>query len=120
MVPEVATEGSQRVFLKASCGCKLTLAYEFSTANKNATTINLCITKDNWEGLVTDVLAKMKTKKDIQVNISVLPENYMISLRAKNKKKAPATTTGKGKRKSTVMDLDNDDEEGENDDDEGC
>ncbi|KAJ7795451.1 hypothetical protein B0H14DRAFT_3554112 [Mycena olivaceomarginata] len=135
MVPEAATEGSQRVSLKSSIsfedaielmhetiGCvsvgrKPTLAYKFSTANKNTTTINLR-TKDDWEGLVTDVLAKMKTKKDIQVNISVLPENYMISLRAKNKKKAPATTTGKGKRKLTIMDLDNDDEEGENDDDE--
>ncbi|KAJ7318334.1 hypothetical protein DFH08DRAFT_819941 [Mycena albidolilacea] len=83
----------------------------------NTTTINLR-TKDNWEGLVTDFLAKMKTKKDIQVNISVLPENYMIPLRAKNKKKAPAPTTGKGKRKLTVMELDNNDEEGKNDDDE--
>jgi hypothetical protein len=95
MVPEAATEGSQRVSLKPSIsfedaielmhetiGCvsvgrKPTLAYKFSTANKNTTTINLR-TKDDWEGLVTDVLAKMKTKKDIQVNISVLPENVSI------------------------------------------
>jgi hypothetical protein len=95
MVPEVTTEGSRRVSFKASVsfedaielmhktigcvsvGCKPTLAYKFSTANKNTTTINLR-TKDDWEGLVTDVLAKMKTKKDIQVNISVLPENVSI------------------------------------------
>jgi hypothetical protein len=96
MVPEAATEGSQRISLKSSfsfedaielmhetIGCvsvgrKSTLAYKFSTANKNATTINLH-TKDDWEGLVTDVLAKMKTKKDIHVSISVLPENVSIS-----------------------------------------
>ncbi|KAJ7833965.1 hypothetical protein B0H14DRAFT_3462373 [Mycena olivaceomarginata] len=96
---------------------KPTLAYKFSTANKSASTINLC-TEDNWEGLVTDVLAKMKTKKDISINIFVLPENYMVSLCAKNKKKAPATKKGKGKGKSTVMDLDHNESVGEDDDDE--
>lgn len=96
MIPEAATEGSQRVSIKSSTsfddaielmhetiGCvgverKPTLAYKFSTANKTATTINLR-TDDDWEGLVTDVLAKMKTKKDISINISVLPENVRLS-----------------------------------------
>ncbi|KAJ7687485.1 hypothetical protein B0H17DRAFT_1203548 [Mycena rosella] len=97
---------------------KPTLAYKFSTANKTATTINLR-TDDDWEGLLTDVLAKMKTKKDISINISVLPENYMVSLRAKSKRKGPATKTGsKGKAKSTVMDLDHNDSMGKDEDDE--
>jgi hypothetical protein len=52
---------------------KPTLAYKCWTANKNATSINLC-TGDDWDGLVDDVLAKTKTKKDISVNIIVLPE----------------------------------------------
>ncbi|KAF8187901.1 hypothetical protein K438DRAFT_2019434 [Mycena galopus ATCC 62051] len=98
IVPEAATEGSQRLSLKSvtsfddaieimheTIGCvsverKPMLTYKFSTANKNATTINLR-TEDDWDGLVSDVLAKMKTKKDISVNIFVLPENYMLSLR---------------------------------------
>ncbi|KAJ7200189.1 hypothetical protein GGX14DRAFT_400871 [Mycena pura] len=113
MIPEAATEGNQRVSVKSSTffddvvelmhetiGCvgverKPTLAYKFSTAIKSASTINLR-TNNDWEGLVADVLAKMKTKKDISINISVLPENYMLSLRAKNKKKT-VTTTGKRK-----------------------
>jgi hypothetical protein len=127
MIPEAATEGNQRVSIKSSAsfddaielmhetiGCvaverKPTLAYKFSTANKTASTINLR-TETDWEGLMTDVLAKMKTKKDISINIFVLPENvsipficfsaisylqYMVSLRAKNKKKAQATKKGK-------------------------
>ncbi|KAJ7760206.1 hypothetical protein DFH07DRAFT_771827 [Mycena maculata] len=53
---------------------KPTLAYKFSTANKNATMINLR-TEEDWDGLVSDVLAKMKTKKDISINIFMLPEN---------------------------------------------
>jgi DNA-directed RNA polymerase subunit F len=91
MISEAATEGSQRVSLKSTVsfddaietmhetiGCvsverKPTLAYKCSTANKNATSINLC-TGDDWDGLVDDVLAKTKTKKDISVNIIVLPE----------------------------------------------
>ncbi|KAJ7233354.1 hypothetical protein C8J57DRAFT_1532473 [Mycena rebaudengoi] len=135
MIPEATTEGNQRVSVKSSTsfddsielmhetiGCvgverKPILAYKFSMANKTATTINLR-TVDNWEGLVTDVLAKMKTKKDISINISVLPENYMVSLRAKNKKKAPVTNTGKGNGKLTVMDLDHNESVGKDDDDE--
>ncbi|KAJ7923950.1 hypothetical protein B0H13DRAFT_2399012 [Mycena leptocephala] len=114
--------GPPRTIIHETIGCvgverKPTLAYKFSTANKSASTINLR-TEDDWEGLVTDVLAKMKTKKDIGINISVLPENYMVSLRAKNKKKAPVTKTGKGKGKLTVMDLDHNESAGEDDDDE--
>ncbi|KAJ7920936.1 hypothetical protein B0H13DRAFT_1867084 [Mycena leptocephala] len=123
MIPEAATEGCQRVSLKSSTsfddaievmhetvGCvsvegKPTLAYEFSTANKNATTINLR-TEENCDGLVSDVLAKMKTKKDISINISLLPEN------------ASVTKTGKGKGKLTVMGLDNTESEPEGDGDE--
>ncbi|KAJ7704824.1 hypothetical protein B0H17DRAFT_1175407 [Mycena rosella] len=114
MIPETTTEGNQHVSVKSSAsfddaielmhetiGCvgvkrKPTLAYKSSTANKTTSTINLC-TEEDWEGLVTDVLAKMKGKKDISISISVLPENYMVSLHAKNKRKAPATKTGKGK-----------------------
>jgi hypothetical protein len=95
MIPAAATEGNQRVSVKSSTsfddaidlmhetiGCvgverKPTLTYKFSTANKTASTINLC-TEDDWEGLVTDVVAKMRTKKDISINISVLPENVRI------------------------------------------
>jgi hypothetical protein len=101
--------------------------------------ISLCNNTD-WEGrLVTDALAKMKTKKDISMDIFGLPKNvrfsvfcfffgsqtnsyqYMLSLRAKNKKKTPTTTKHKGgKAKLTVIDLDNNDsEEGEDNDDEG-
>ncbi|KAF8187900.1 hypothetical protein K438DRAFT_2019433 [Mycena galopus ATCC 62051] len=135
IVPEAATEGSQRLSLKSvtsfddaieimheTIGCvsverKPMLTYKFSTANKNATTINLR-TEDDWDGLVSDVLAKMKTKKDISVNIFVLPENYMLSLRAKNKQQT-TSTKGKGKiRKLTVMDLDNNESEGEGDDEQ--
>ncbi|KAJ7847794.1 hypothetical protein B0H14DRAFT_3453499 [Mycena olivaceomarginata] len=90
MIPEAATEGNQRVSIKSSAsfddaielmhetiGCvaverKPTLAYKFSTANKTASTINLR-TETDWEGLMTDVLAKMKTKKDISINISCFP-----------------------------------------------
>jgi hypothetical protein len=92
MIPTAATEGSQRVSLKSTVsfddaleimhetiGCvsverKPTLAYKFSTANKNTTTINLR-TEDDWDGLIDDAVAKMKTKRDLSVNISVLPEN---------------------------------------------
>ncbi|KAJ7330470.1 hypothetical protein DFH08DRAFT_967010 [Mycena albidolilacea] len=89
------------------------------TIGCHAMTISVCNDMD-WEGLVTDALAKMKMKKDISVDIFVLPENYMLSLHAKNKKKMPTTTKRKGgKAKLTVMDLDNNDsEEGEDDDDE--
>lgn len=92
MIPAAATEGSQRISLKSTVsfddaleimhetiGCvsverKPTLAYKFSTANKNTTTINLR-TEDDWDGLIDDAVAKMKTKRDLSVNISVLPEN---------------------------------------------
>ncbi|KAJ7339898.1 hypothetical protein DFH08DRAFT_963927 [Mycena albidolilacea] len=92
MISEAATEGSQHVSLKSTVsfddaietmhetiGCVSveripTLAYKCSTANKNATSINLR-TGDDWDGLINDVLAKTKTKKDISVNIIVLPEN---------------------------------------------
>jgi hypothetical protein len=96
MIPEAATEGNQHVLIKSSTsfddaielmhetiGCigverKPTLAYKFSMANKSASTINLRTEDDQWEGLVTDVHAK--TKKDISINISVLPENVRIPL----------------------------------------
>ncbi|KAJ7367672.1 hypothetical protein DFH08DRAFT_795815 [Mycena albidolilacea] len=55
-------------------GHKLTLAYKFSTAKQTAMTISLCNNVD-WEGLGTDTIAKMKTKKDISMEIFVLPEN---------------------------------------------
>ncbi|KAF8206743.1 hypothetical protein K438DRAFT_1756100 [Mycena galopus ATCC 62051] len=127
MIPEATTDGSQRVSLSSTVsfddaievihetiGCmsvdrKPMLTYKFSTANKNTTTINLC-TENDWDSLVDNALPKMKTKKDLSGNISVLPEN--------NKKKTPAKN-GKGKVKMTVMDLDNNDsEEGEHDNDE--
>ncbi|KAJ7806093.1 hypothetical protein B0H14DRAFT_3484368 [Mycena olivaceomarginata] len=91
------------------------------TIGCHAMTISVCNDTD-WEGrLVTGALAKMKMKKDISVDIFVLPENYMLSLRAKNKRKTPTTTKRKGgKAKLTVIDLDNNDsEEGEDNDDEG-
>ncbi|KAJ7938741.1 hypothetical protein B0H13DRAFT_2301381 [Mycena leptocephala] len=138
MIPAAVTDGSQRVPMKPTIsfedalelihetiGCasverKPTLAYKFSTAKQNATKISLC-TDTDWEGLVTDALAKMKTKKDISVEVFVLPENYMLSLRAKNnKKKTPMATKGKGgKAKFTIMDLDNNDSEDGEDDDDG-
>jgi hypothetical protein len=149
MIPAAATDGSQRIPMKPTVsfedalelihetiGCvsverKPTLAYKFSTAKQNATKISLC-TDTDWEGLVTDALAKMKTKKDISVEVFVLPTmsvvlvlflfsvrcpqtnayQYMLSLRAKNNKKTPMATKGKGgKAKLTVMDLDNNDSE---------
>jgi hypothetical protein len=92
MIPAAATDGNQRVPMKPTfsfedaleiihetIGCvgvgrKPTLAYKFSTAKQNAMTISLCNDVD-WEGLVTDAVAKMKTKKDISVEIFALPEN---------------------------------------------
>jgi hypothetical protein len=53
---------------------KPTLAYKLSTANQKSLTINLR-TDNNWEGLITDMKAKMITKKDLIVVISVFPNN---------------------------------------------
>ncbi|KAJ7431853.1 hypothetical protein B0H11DRAFT_1887117 [Mycena galericulata] len=132
MVPEVSSEGSQRVSIKSSMsfadavevmheviGCtsilrKPTLAYKLSTAKQKDPTVNLR-TQDDWGGLITDASLKIKAKKDLTVAIFVLPDNYMFSLRAKNKKNAAP----KKKGKMTTIDLDNDDDEGEDDDDEG-
>ncbi|KAJ7355350.1 hypothetical protein DFH08DRAFT_1052210, partial [Mycena albidolilacea] len=89
---------------------KPTLAYKLSTAIQKSTAINLR-TENDWSGLVTDVTAKAKTKKDVSVIIS-----YMLSLRAMIKK--PAATTKK-KGKMTIMDLNNDDSAEEDDNDGG-
>ncbi|KAJ7475364.1 hypothetical protein B0H11DRAFT_2282013 [Mycena galericulata] len=131
MVPEVSSEGSQRVSIKSSMsfadavevmheviGCtsilrKPTLAYKLSTAKQKDPTVNLR-TQEDWSGLITDASLKIKAKKDLTVAIFVLPDNYMFSLRAKNKKNAAP----KKKGKMTTIDLDNDDDEGEDDDDE--
>ncbi|KAJ7502309.1 hypothetical protein B0H11DRAFT_1907421 [Mycena galericulata] len=121
MVPEVSSEGSQRVSIKSSMsftdavevmheviGCtsilrKPTLAYKLSTAKQKDPTIHLR-TQEDWGGLITDVSLRIKAKKDLTVAISVLPDNNA----------AP-----KKKGKMTTIDLDNDDDEGEDDDDEG-
>ncbi|KAF7358133.1 hypothetical protein MVEN_00861400 [Mycena venus] len=134
MVSEATSEGSQRLSIETvtsfedtlkliheTIGCvsvvqKPTLAYKLSTANQKSASINLRTNQD-WEGLVTDVKAKMKTKKDVSVVISVFPDNYMLSLRAMTKKKKPAVTKKSGKM--AIMDLNNDDSAGEDDDDEG-
>ncbi|KAF8143233.1 hypothetical protein K438DRAFT_1945901 [Mycena galopus ATCC 62051] len=135
MVPEATSEGSQRLSINTTMsfedalelihetiGCvsvaqKPTLAYKLSTAIQKSATINLR-TKNDWSGLVTDVMAKAKTKKDVSIVISGFPDNYMLSLRAMIKKKKPTATTKK-KGKMTIMDLNNDDSVGEDDDDEG-
>ncbi|KAF8188188.1 hypothetical protein K438DRAFT_979548 [Mycena galopus ATCC 62051] len=135
MVPKATSEGSQRLSINTTMsfedalelihetiGCvsvaqKPTLAYKLSTAIQKSATINLR-TKNDWSGLVTDVMAKAKTKKDVSIVISVFPDNYMLSLRAMIKKKKPTATTKK-KGKMTIMDLNNDDSVGEDDDDEG-
>lgn len=92
MVPEATSEGSQRLSIKTTMsfedalelihetiGCvsvvqKPTLAYKLSTAIQKSATINLR-TENDWGGLVTDVTAKAKTKKDVSVVISVFPDN---------------------------------------------
>ncbi|KAJ7832875.1 hypothetical protein B0H14DRAFT_3871832 [Mycena olivaceomarginata] len=134
MVPEATSEGSQRLpvhptisfedaleLIHETIGCvsvvqKPTLAYKLSTAIQKSAAINLR-TENDWSGLVTDVTAKAKTKKDVSVIISVFPENYMLSLRATIKKKPAATTKKKGKM--TIMDLNNDDSAEEDDNDGG-
>ncbi|KAJ7934735.1 hypothetical protein B0H13DRAFT_2305511 [Mycena leptocephala] len=124
MKPTVSFEDALEL-IHETIGCvsverKPALAYKCSMAKQNATKISLC-THTDWEGLVTDALAKMKTKKDISVEVFVLPDNYMLSLRAKNnKKKTTMATKGKGgKAKLTVMDLDNNNSEDGEDDDDG-
>ncbi|KAF8127320.1 hypothetical protein K438DRAFT_1790027 [Mycena galopus ATCC 62051] len=92
MILEATTDSSYHVSLSSTVffddaieaihktiGCvnverKPMLTYKVLTANKNTITINLCTDNDR-DGLVDDWLAKMKTKKDLSVNISVLPEN---------------------------------------------
>jgi hypothetical protein len=92
MVPEATSEGSQRLpvhptisfedaleLIHETIGCvsvvqKPTLAYKLSTAIQKSAAINLR-TENDWSGLVTDVMAKAKTKKDVSVIISVFPEN---------------------------------------------
>ncbi|KAJ7933350.1 hypothetical protein B0H13DRAFT_2507005 [Mycena leptocephala] len=124
MVPEATSEGSQRLSIETTMsfedvlelihetiGCvsvvqKPTLAYKLSTVGQKSAAINLR-TENDWGGLVTDVTAKAKTKKD-----------YMLSLRATIKKKKSAATTKK-KGKMAIMDLNNDDSAEEDDDDEG-
>ncbi|KAJ7346310.1 hypothetical protein DFH08DRAFT_810142 [Mycena albidolilacea] len=124
MVPEATSEGRQRLpvhpmisfedaleLIHETIGCvsvvqKPTLAYKLSTAIQKSTAINLH-TENDWSGLVTNVRAKAKTKKD-----------YMLSLCATIKKKQPAATTKK-KGKMTIMDLNNDDSAEEADSDGG-
>ncbi|KAJ7821748.1 hypothetical protein B0H14DRAFT_2598994 [Mycena olivaceomarginata] len=91
------------------------LTYKFSTAMTEAPVINLHAVKD-WSGLVMDTLKKIKAKKDVTISISFMPENYMLSLRAKNK---PAIKKLGKKGKLTVMDLDNDDSKGNDEGDDG-
>ncbi|KAJ6448753.1 hypothetical protein C8R45DRAFT_1132733 [Mycena sanguinolenta] len=123
MVPEATSEGSQRLSIKTAMsfedalelihetiGCvsvvqKPTLAYKLSTAIQKSAIINLC-TEDDWGGLVTDVTAKAKTKKDVSVVISVFPDNYMLSLRAMIKKKPAATTKKKDGEKKAMAEHD--------------
>ncbi|KAF8160542.1 hypothetical protein K438DRAFT_1985644 [Mycena galopus ATCC 62051] len=134
MVPEATSEGSQRLSIQTTTsfedalelihetiGCvsvvqKPMLAYKLSTANQKSATIILR-TDNDWDGLVTDTKAKMTTKKDLSVVISVFPDNYMLSLRATTKKKPAVSTKKKGKM--AIMDLNNADSAGEDDEDEG-
>lgn len=92
MVPEAGSEGSQQLSIQSTTsfedtfelihktiGCvsvaqKPTLGYKLSTANQKSAIINLWTDKD-WEGLVMDIKAKMSTKKDLSVAISVFPDN---------------------------------------------
>jgi hypothetical protein len=92
MVPEATSEGSQRLSIETTMsfedvlelihetiGCvsvvqKPTLAYKLSTVGQKSAAINLR-TENDWGGLVTDVTAKAKTKKDVSVVISVFPDN---------------------------------------------
>ncbi|KAJ7026054.1 hypothetical protein C8F04DRAFT_1126520 [Mycena alexandri] len=132
MIPAATSEGNQRVSITNSTtfedarevmyetiGCvtiprKPTLAYKLSSSTVKTPTINLQ-TDDDWSGLITDATAKVKAKKDVSVMITVLPENYMFSLRDKHKKSAPKVKGKKGKM--AIMDLENDDSDAENDDD---
>ncbi|KAJ7663360.1 hypothetical protein DFH06DRAFT_1324830 [Mycena polygramma] len=131
MVPEATSEGSQRLSIQSSTGFEdalelihetigcvglprqPTLAYKLSTATKSAPAVNLR-TQADWNGLLADVLAKVTTKKDISVTILVLPDNYMLSLRATRGKKKKGSNK---KGKMTVMDLDKDDSEEDDDED---
>ncbi|KAF7377159.1 hypothetical protein MSAN_00135100 [Mycena sanguinolenta] len=135
MIPEATSDGNQRVALDSSqsfedaveimhetIGCvsvarKPTLAYKLSSAVQKAPTVNLRTAKD-WDGLISDYTKKVKSKKDLSVVITVLPENYMFSLRGMNKK-APAIKKGVKKGKMTIIDLDNEDTDGDAEGDEG-
>ncbi|KAJ7016068.1 hypothetical protein C8F04DRAFT_1203446 [Mycena alexandri] len=135
MIPEGSSEGNRRASVAASTsfedaveiihetiGCvsvsrKPSLAYRFSTSNAKEAEIQLSNDKD-WAGLITDATAKIRAKKDLRVTIFVLPENYMFSIRAKNKKK-PAATKSKKKGPMTALDLDNDESEPDEEDDRG-
>ncbi|KAJ7717175.1 hypothetical protein B0H14DRAFT_3522057 [Mycena olivaceomarginata] len=129
MVPEATSDGSQRLSIQSpmsfedalelihetigcvGVACKPTLGYKLLTANQKSATINLR-TENDWSGLITDVMAKAKTKTDVSVLVSVFPDNYMLSLRAITKKKP---TASKKKGKTTIMDLNNDESADEND-----
>jgi hypothetical protein len=92
IVPEATSDGSQRLSIQSpmlfedaleliheTIGCvgvayKPTLGYKLSTANQKSATINLC-TENDWSGLITDVMAKAKTKTDVSVLVSVFPDN---------------------------------------------
>ncbi|KAJ7816281.1 hypothetical protein B0H14DRAFT_3148669 [Mycena olivaceomarginata] len=135
MVPEATSDGNQRVALDSShsfedaveimhetIGCvsvarKPTLAYKMSSAGQRTATVNLRSATD-WKGLISDYTKKVKSKKDLSVTITVLPENYMFSLRSMNKK-APAVKKGVKKGKMTAIDLENDDMDGDGEGDEG-
>ncbi|KAJ7846399.1 hypothetical protein B0H14DRAFT_3138848 [Mycena olivaceomarginata] len=96
---------------------KPTLAYKMSSAVQKAPTINLRTVND-WNGLISDYTKKVKAKKDLSVTITVLPENYMFSLRGMNKK-TPAIKKGAKKGKMTAIDLDNDDTDCDSEGDAG-
>ncbi|KAJ7133863.1 hypothetical protein C8R43DRAFT_956400 [Mycena crocata] len=132
MIPEAASTSNRRVPVQAdtnfpdaieimheTIGCvsvarKPTLEYKFSTSNGKAPQISLR-TVDDWKGLVTDATKKLKSKTDMWVTISVLPDNNY----SKNKKQSTAAAKANGRSKKNapmaVMDLDNDDTDGDGD-----
>ncbi|KAF8147445.1 hypothetical protein K438DRAFT_1944164 [Mycena galopus ATCC 62051] len=135
MIPEAGSEGNQRVSLLSShsfedaveiiyetIGCvsvarKPTLAYKLSSAGQKSAPINLRTSKD-WDGLITDYGTKVKSKKDLSIMLTVLPDSYMFSLRSMTKKAPAAKKAGK-KGKMTTLDLENDDTDVDGEGDDG-
>ncbi|KAJ7330469.1 hypothetical protein DFH08DRAFT_940360 [Mycena albidolilacea] len=116
MVPEATSEGSQCLSIKTTILFEDALKLIHETIGCVSVVQKPTLT-ERLGGLVTDVTAKAKTKKDVSIVISVFPDNYMLSLCAMTKKKPAAPTKKKGKM--TIMDLNNDDSAGEDDNDEG-